>query len=89
MSDKWKIHSKKRRAVLAWILKDAGIVREEGPIWADGVNYRMFVILLSPWQYQKILERSQRKLLSNRNKLSIIKLTCNVFLFLGCGSQAI
>ena len=45
MSDKWKtapihweIHSKKRSAVLAWRLKGAGIVREEGPIWADGVN---------------------------------------------------
>ena len=45
MSKKWKtaarhleIHSKKGSAVLAWKTKNAGIVRDEGPIWADDVN---------------------------------------------------
>ena len=47
-------------------------------------NGLLFFCLLSN---QKILEGSQRKPQSNRNKLSRVKLTCNLFLFLGCGSH--
>ena len=34
----WENHRKKGSAVLAWNTKNAGIVRDEGPIWADDVK---------------------------------------------------
>ena len=74
-----------RKCSIGLETKNAGIARDEGPIRADDVNERMFpyfVVSLAIRRFSNVLKESRY-----RNKFSIIKLTCNLFLFLGCGPR--
>ena len=88
MSKKWKTaaihwenHSKKGSAVLAWRLKMQALSESRGLYGRMTSIKECLVTLLSPWQSE------DSRTFSKKAAISIIKLTCNLFLFLGCGSH--
>ena len=90
MSKKWEtaeihreIHSKKGSAALAWSSGNAGIARDEGPIWADDANKRMFPyfsVSLAIRRFSNVLKESRNQ---TGTSCQEFKLTCNLFLLRG------